>query len=141
MEPQFYILIIDDEPAIQFLHKLVIDEWNLKGLALEMPDAEYSLRFLDIHKDLDKRFLVLLDLNMPRMDGWGFLDALTSADTRAEVAVAVTTSSVNQADRTRALRYPMVVEYIEKPLDSKHLDRLTKNERIGHWIKKNPPSP
>ncbi|MBI3141506.1 MAG: response regulator [Bacteroidetes bacterium] len=140
MDPLLYTLIIDDEPAMQFLHKLVIEEWHLEGIALEILNPAFGLRFIDMHNDLDKRFLVLLDLNMPGMDGWTFLDIVSKTTRQAEVAVVVATSSVNPIDKTKVLSYPIVVEYIEKPLAGLHLDRLANHPRIGHWIKKCLPS-
>ncbi|MEM6841766.1 MAG: response regulator [Bacteroidota bacterium] len=61
--------------------------------------------------------LILLDLNMPIMDGWGFLDGLKDAQIQSGFKVYVLTSSLDDRDRTRAQNYQMVEGYLTKPLN------------------------
>ena len=61
--------------------------------------------------------IILLDLNMPIMDGWGFLDGLKDAQIQSGFKVYVLTSSLDDRDRTRAQNYQMVEGYLTKPLN------------------------
>lgn len=60
---------------------------------------------------------VLLDLDMPVMDGWEFLDALTELVPVPHTAVLVLTSSIHPNDLVKAASYPQVKGFFTKPLD------------------------
>ena len=61
--------------------------------------------------------LILLDLDMPVMDGWEFLDALLKLPIAKQVCVFVLTSSIHPDDREKAKRYGSVKGFFSKPLD------------------------
>ncbi|TDN36589.1 response regulator [Hymenobacter sp. UV11] len=61
--------------------------------------------------------LILLDLNMPVMDGWEFLDAFMKLPIAKQVCVFVLTSSIHPDDREKAKRYNIVKGFFSKPLD------------------------
>lgn len=61
--------------------------------------------------------LILLDLDMPVMDGWEFLDAFTELPIAEQVCVFVLTSSIHPDDRERAKHYRAVKGFFSKPLD------------------------
>jgi CheY-like chemotaxis protein len=60
--------------------------------------------------------LILLDLNMPVMDGWEFLDALSLQSWQDLVNVCVLTSSIHPDDMEKAKSYPEVKGYFSKPV-------------------------
>lgn len=61
--------------------------------------------------------LILLDLDMPVMDGWEFLDAFTALPIAEQVCIFVLTSSIYPDDRERAKNYRAVKGFFSKPLD------------------------
>lgn len=70
--------------------------------------------------------VILLDLNMPVMDGWSFLEefnALDLPDSR-EPDIVIVTSSVNPDDKERAKKYPKVQAFLSKPLTIEKLEQL-----------------
>jgi len=73
--------------------------------------------------------LILLDLNMPLMDGWEFLDAFANLPTTRSVGVLVLTSSINPEDRARAARYRNVAGYFAKPLDPNMVAEILRRRR------------
>jgi len=60
--------------------------------------------------------LIVLDLDMPLMDGWEFLDALTNLASAQAIRVFVQTSSIHPDDRAKALSYKQVRGFFSKPL-------------------------
>lgn len=68
--------------------------------------------------------LILLDLNMPLMDGWEFLDAFARLALPREVCVFVLTSSIYVNDIQKSGRYPAVSSYFSKPLSSAHVQQM-----------------
>jgi CheY-like chemotaxis protein len=69
--------------------------------------------------------LILLDLNMPQMDGWEFLDAFgTLPLAQQEVCVFILTSSIQPEDVEKATHYKAVRGYFSKPLGKENVQRM-----------------
>lgn len=68
--------------------------------------------------------LILLDLNMPVMDGWEFLDALSTQSWQELVSVCVLTSSIHPEDIEKAKTYPEVRGYFTKPVTTSLLNQV-----------------
>lgn len=68
--------------------------------------------------------LILLDLDMPQMDGWEFLEALNALPAAQGVAVFVLTSSIHPDDQSRATSYRAVNGFFTKPLDGDSVVRM-----------------
>ena len=110
-------MVIDDDEVDQILYQRLIDRSGLVETVLSYRYAEEALEFLrrPDRPDID---LMFLDINMPRMNGFEFLDAVvtefpTGFDT---VIIVMLTTSLNKADKQRAETYEVVKEYINKPL-------------------------
>ncbi|MFE3847528.1 response regulator [Flavobacterium sp. LB3P45] len=69
---------------------------------------------------------ILLDLNMPVMDGWQFLDEFISLPITKEIHIFIMTSSIDPADIEMATKYKVVKKYIMKPITTQKLDDLCK---------------
>lgn len=73
--------------------------------------------------------LILLDLNMPMMDGWEFLDAFSRLPFTHPVCVLLLTSSINPEDRVKAARHQTVGGYFTKPLNMNLVSRMLRLHR------------
>lgn len=73
--------------------------------------------------------LILLDINMPIMDGWKFLEELSLVlpDMVKQPRISMMSSSSLEEDVNRAMKFPAVVEFVTKPLTIEHLQRLTED--------------
>jgi CheY-like chemotaxis protein len=74
------------------------------------------------------RAIIFLDINMPEMNGFDFLDELKviAGDHFDQgCKIVMVTSSLNEKDRERAMSYPFVSNYMEKPLTLEYLSSLS----------------
>jgi CheY-like chemotaxis protein len=106
------ILFIDDDEIQNLINtkvaSLVKPDLKVKSLT----SAEIALEMLD--GNTEKPLLIFLDINMPKMNGWDFLDAYMLQN--GDVTVYMLSSSINQMDIERANSYEIVKDFICKPL-------------------------
>jgi CheY-like chemotaxis protein len=107
-------LIVDDDEMVIFLHKIAVVESGLTANPVIAYNGREALDFVNRSENRETVFLVLLDINMPELNGWEFLEAIQSLDT--SIYVVMVTSSVDSRDKKKAKSYKQVIEYMEKPL-------------------------
>ena len=119
------ILLIDDDPDDNFLHRLVIEESGLCEEVREVTTATEALRYLTQPDTADHPFpsLMLLDVNMPGMNGFEFLDEYHRRvpNPPLEAQVLLFTAAENPAEQARAQTYRGIAGYHVKPLTDKLL--------------------
>lgn len=89
--------------------------------------AEKALSYLEGEPvDPSKSMLILLDINMPVLNGWDFLERYEKAGfTKSWNAVIVMlTSSIDPLDSERASKSPLVAEYMTKPLSTEKINHI-----------------
>ena len=112
------ILLVDDDKATNFLHRLLLDEMNLaEGIDVAINGKE-ALDHLESCALIDLPNLVFLDINMPLMNGFEFLKNYTKLDKeiKKNVKVVMLSSSVDQGDIAKAKQFKEVNDFIGKPL-------------------------
>ena len=60
--------------------------------------------------------LILLDLNMPIMDGWQFLDEFVKLENSKKITLYIVSSSIDPADAEKAKQYEQITDFIVKPI-------------------------
>lgn len=109
------VVVIDDDAVVLFLHKVLIQKSELPSNVNDFLNAEEALDFVR-QRTAKKHLLIFLDINMPELSGWEFLEQLEQLPLAKKVFVVMVTSSINWSDRKRAEKYPNVIDYREKPL-------------------------
>ena len=109
------VIVIDDDAVVLFLHKVLIKKSKLPSNVRDFINAEEAMHFLH-HRTSDNNLLIFLDINMPHLNGWDFLDQIEHLPYREKIYVVMVTSSINETDRKRAEAYTRVIDYREKPL-------------------------
>ncbi|HEY0895817.1 MAG TPA: response regulator [Sphingobacteriaceae bacterium] len=124
MGSEIKVLIVDDDDVILFLHELMIRDSGLSQDTTCFLTAQAALDHLDAQPAGTQQVLVFLDINMPGLSGWNFLEKLEDTACKERVSVVLVTSSIDYADHRRSEDYPAVIEYIEKPLTLETCRRL-----------------
>jgi CheY-like chemotaxis protein len=106
-------LIVDDQPFDAELTRRVLQSCGTEHEIVVVSDGEEALRELDKTYDFD---VVILDLNLPKIDGFEVLKELSSKPFLSDIPVLVLSSSRNEADRMRTLMLG-ACEFVEKALD------------------------
>lgn len=121
----YKILIIDDDRISTYISRKVINK-ALPGIEVqEFHNARSALRYLSDHPEKDgQHHIIFLDINMPEVSGWDFLDELDRQLADQAVRVNMLTSSVDPSDREKAKTYRKVESFISKPIQLEHLERL-----------------
>lgn len=125
------LLIIDDDIMIQKLHSMLVKKNELAKDFLIFGNGKLALDFV-LKYDENQIFIVLLDINMPTMNGWEFLDAINQDSPDRPIFVAIVSSSVDLSDIEKAKKYPQVMTYIDKPLNHTAIQMLKRQPKIAH---------
>ncbi|KIN62154.1 Response regulator receiver protein [Sulfitobacter noctilucicola] len=119
------LMLIDDNSFDQMIYQRISQKSGMVGNLMQFTDATKALEHLaDTGKV--RPDLILLDINMPIMDGFEFLEAVTEkfgAD-MCPIVVMLTTS-LNPKDELRAKGFSVVEDFLNKPLTKAHLEKLS----------------
>ncbi|WP_020533064.1 response regulator [Flexithrix dorotheae] len=119
------ILLVDDDEPTNFLHEMVISDFDCTEKIVSVQDGNEALEYLkSSHKD--KPDLIFLDINMPGMNGWEFLEAYQHLEEKQKVSVVVMmlTTSLNPDDEIKAKKYDLIHGYKKKPLTEEILKEI-----------------
>ena len=111
------IMLIDDDEEDNFFHQIVIKEMNITEHVEVVLDGEEAMKFLT-KENQTQPDLIFLDINMPKMNGWEFLESYKklNAEHKAKVVVVMLTTSTNPDDKKRAEQFSEIVAFNSKPL-------------------------
>lgn len=121
-DTRYSFVLIDDNEADSYLHKIYIKKVHENCDILVFSEAEKALVYLEERLDSQDELphLVLLDLNMPKVDGWAFLErlGLLESDRKDDLNILVLTASLSPLDQKRSEGYPFVKDFLSKPLSA-----------------------
>lgn len=122
------ILLVDDDHPTNFYNSIIIEDLDCANNVMFMQSAQEALDYLQMgfdNKDFVRPNLLFLDINMPGMNGWEFLEELAEMKTEqydvSEIVIIILSSSLNPDDRTKAITNPFVKDFMNKPLSEECL--------------------
>lgn len=131
------IYLIDDHKSFTIATKHVVNHYyNSICEVFDYSDAELALEVL--LADPNKPDYVFLDLSMPQIDGWSFIDRLKK-DLGTEsfpFELIILTGSESKKDFDEAMENRAVKYFIRKPLDAEKIREVFESERFIHQFKK-----
>jgi CheY-like chemotaxis protein len=119
------ILLIDDDEDINFLNKIIIEDF-VKNIHIESTlSVKDALAFLNSGGNPD---IIFLDINMPGSTGWDFMDEFKKIhiDGKEDKKIVMLTSSLDIDDENKARSINEITDYINKPLDAQFLEDFFK---------------
>jgi CheY-like chemotaxis protein len=129
------ILLIDDDEPTNFLSQMIIEQADC---AAEVQVAYSGVQAIDYltsqgafasdQNTYPRPDLIFLDINMPAMNGWEFLQKYNSLEKehKGNIVIIMLTTSLNPDDRLRSEDFPDVSGFENKPLTRDKLDALLK---------------
>ncbi|WP_284651905.1 response regulator [Flavobacterium terrisoli] len=128
------ILCIDDDAITLMLCKKVIERGAFAHEVLTAKNGEEAIMYFNElapqyqqDQNLSYPRLTFLDLNMPIMNGWEFLDHYLEngyQDLFKEAKFIVLSSTIDPQDVIKAKNYPMVIDFLSKPITKEMLENL-----------------
>ena len=123
--PDLRVILIDDNEIDLLLHEKLIVFQQISRTVLSFVNGNKALEFLSSNITLPKipPTVILLDIQMPEMDGFEFLQAFDSypSKIKSQCHIIMVSSSLDYGDITRTNANPMVIKLLRKPLLLKEL--------------------
>jgi CheY-like chemotaxis protein len=113
------VLIIDDDSVDRWIMRKSMNKINFSKEILEAENGADGLKMITDHSNgVQLPELIFLDVNMPVLDGFGFLDVFEqlSREYKKRCRIAVVSANESEKEKKRALKYESVIGYFEKPL-------------------------
>ena len=127
------LMSIEDDSVTQMLNRIELEDAKFCENIEEAWNGEVALKYFEaLNKEIDGILrvpeIILLDLNMPVMDGWEFLDLFQKQYPQfiEKTKIFILSSSINPSDREKAKEEKIIEGFLSKPLDEFELDILRK---------------
>ncbi|MBC5841887.1 response regulator [Flavobacterium sp. F-380] len=121
MKKELYI--IDDDNIYRMIASRMITRVAPDALITECENGQIGLSALAQNTNLDSEIIVLLDINMPILNGWGFLDQIVDLNffKNSTIKIYIVSSSTDESDLLKAQQYDFLGGFLHKPLSKEDL--------------------
>lgn len=123
------IWIIDDDPIYQIIMKKVVIKSDLFTNIQSYNNGKEAIESLKKNISSNEPFpdIILLDIEMPVLDGWGFMDEIAhlKEHINSKLNIYISSSSIAIEDRERAKNNPNILGYMCKPISLEDLKKIT----------------
>lgn len=132
------ILLVDDDEVYLFVTKKILNNMSDKLVINTFTDGEQAIEYIDLclNENVELPEVILLDINMPFLDGWGFLAEFKKLKPKLmheNVNIFMVTSSNDPSDLKKAQDFEEITGYIVKPVFEDKMEEILKEVYNGHW--------
>lgn len=121
------ICVVDDDKVYQFAVRKTIEATGMADNVITFSNGAEAINFLETHKcSAELPDIIFLDINMPVMNGWQFLEnyARLSFSLGKNIPVYMVSSSIDEHDINKSREYQSVADYILKPVHKEKFSQL-----------------
>jgi CheY-like chemotaxis protein len=123
------VMLVDDSSIDNFVNKKIMQRYEFTTDVIEFSKARSALKYLlELNNNMEEKIpsILFLDLDMPEIDGFEFLEAfnLLSERLKKMINVVILTSSINPSDVERCSKYKSVLTFLHKPLMKNNLEAI-----------------
>lgn len=137
------VLLVDDDPMSLLITKEVIKNESFSTEVIIAMNGLLALK--EIEKFFDQKqhddmihvpHIIFLDIEMPLMNGWEFLDHYTRcfSEKLPDTAIIILTGSIDDVDYQKAKKYPAVTKIMRKPMLGDKINYLKKNNNLQQYF-------
>ena len=125
------IWVIDDDPIYQIIVNKIIQKSELFLNVSSFKNGKDAIDALENSLETKEALpnIILLDINMPIMDGWEFMEEMVALKSKISEAINIyiVSSSIALEDKNKAKNYPEIIAYLSKPINTNDLILIAAN--------------
>lgn len=125
-------LLVDDDRIVLMLHEASLIRNKLCSSPKSFTNGPDALKYIRENYAGGNEFVVLLDIYMPEMDGWEFIEILRNENMTERTHIIIVTSSVDIPDRLKVDDYPEVLHMIIKALKKQDVEEIRQHPKLSH---------
>ena len=132
MSDKINLLVIDDDDINIFIIKKIVEKTGYEAQMVAKTNGQLAIDYLKELIENNQPFphLILIDINMPVLNGWEFLESYEKMGIKEHVDMYMLSSSVYENDIEKAKTYKTVKGFISKPLSIERLIELFEGKNI-----------
>jgi CheY-like chemotaxis protein len=132
LDSKINLLVIDDDDINIFIIKKIVEKTGFNIDMVAKSNGKLAIDYLEGVTAQNAPFphLILIDINMPVMNGWEFIEAYEELDFKKDADLYILSSSVYENDIEKTKNYQSVKGFISKPLSMERLTELIKAIRV-----------
>jgi CheY-like chemotaxis protein len=132
MSTKINLLVIDDDDINIFIIKKIVEKTGYEAQMVAKTNGQLAIDYLKELIDTQQPLphLILIDINMPVLNGWEFLESYEKLGITENVDMYMLSSSVYENDIEKAKTYKTVKGFISKPLSIERLIELFEGKNI-----------
>ncbi len=122
--------VIDDDSIARLMSEVMIFNYKIAKKTITFEHGRAALDYFKLFKNQPEMLpeLILLDINMPVMNGWGFIErfAKLAPDLSRKVVIYMVSSSVDPDDHSRATKLELISGFVIKPVSKNALEDMVR---------------
>jgi two-component system, chemotaxis family, chemotaxis protein CheY len=131
-----HVCIVDDDDLFQFVMRQHLERLEMVEHIHKFSDGEQALNYIKANiQDADSLpELILLDVNMPYMDGWQFMREFVKLTLPADkkIRIYILSSSTHESDLQKAKEFPVLAGYLVKPVNKQMIQQILQESLPAH---------
>lgn len=119
------IFIIDDDHIYRMIVSRTITKLDTDVKITPCENGKLGLEMV-MERCKDGKIIILLDINMPVLDGWGFLDEIEKSNFYGiqDISIYLVSSSTDESDILKAKQYGFLDDFLHKPINKETISAI-----------------